>query len=225
MLWEAFPQLRQHLLHTHLGRAANISKQSAEDSKSFTRAQLYMSHRQDFVELVDYLSNELDIVFVRKYELYQRLFPRNHYSGNHFDADGSPAVLDGWAKRYQAIVELTDHELSEVELDFWIMECGRMGEDLQFEFKPQKGLKIFLFGDTPSDSINTGFTFDPARQVFYFGEVINRIYAFCGRQSISPLLMDGHDFQIRFKEYFIKIKSGQTRHRVGDPGAFFEATR
>jgi hypothetical protein len=94
---------------------------------------------------------------------------------------------------------------------------------LQFEFKPQKGLKIFLFCDKPSNTINTGFTFDPTRQIFYFGEVMNRIYAFCGRQPISPLLMDGHDFQIRFKEYFVKIKSGQTRHGVFDPDAFSEA--
>lgn len=206
-------------------KAANISKQSAEDSKLFTRAQLYVSHRQAFVELIDYLSSELDVVFVRKYELYQRLFPRNHYSGNHFDTDGNPAVLDDWAEKYQAIVDCTGRALSDVELDFWIMACGKMGEDLQFELKPQKGLKIFLFGDNPLEAINTGFTSDPARQVFYFGEVMNRIYAFCGRQPVSPLLMDGHDFQIRFKEFFFKIKSGQTRHRVFDPDSLPDATR
>jgi len=204
-------------------KAANISKQSAEESKSFTRAQLYMSHRQDFVELIDYLSSELDVVFVRKYELYQRLFPRNHYSGNYFDADGNPLILDDWAEKYQAIVDLTARALSDQELDLWIMACVKMGEDLQFEIKPQKGLKIILFGDKPSDAINTGFTFNPARQVFYFGEVMNRIYAFCGAQPISPLLMDGHDFQIRFREYFVKVKSGQTRHRVFDPDALSEA--
>lgn len=198
-------------------KAANISKQSAEDSKLFTRAQLYMSHRQDFLDLIDYLSGELDIVFVRKYELYQRLFPRNHYSGNHFDVDGNPAVLDDWAEKYKAIIKMTTLDLSDAQLEVWIMACGKMGEDLQFEFKPKKGLKIFLFAKTPSDSINTGFTFDPARQVFHFGEVMNRIYAFCGYQQIRPLLMDGHDFQIKFKEYFIKIKSGQTCHRVFDP--------
>ncbi|WP_125929509.1 hypothetical protein [Pseudomonas putida] len=206
-------------------KAANISKQSAEDSKLFTRAQLYMSHRQDFVDLVDYLSQELDVVFVRKYELYQRLFPRNHYSGNHFDAYGNQAVLDDWAQKYKAIVEATTRELSDVELDIWIMACIKMGEDLQFEFKPQKGPKIYLFAETPSDSIVTGFTSDPTRQVFYFGEVMNRIYAFCGRQPIELLLMDGHKFQVQFKEYFLKISSKKTCHRVFDPDERFETTR
>jgi hypothetical protein len=203
-------------------KAANVSKRSAEDSKLFTRGQLYMSHRQNFIELLDYVSDELQIKFIRKYELYQRLFPRNHYSGNYFDAEGESEVLSGWAEKYKEIVSLAEFDLSDSDLDVWMMGCCSLGEDMQFEFIPQKGPKIFLFGETPSDSICTGFSFDPARQVFYFGEVINRLYAFCGRESITPLLMDRHDFQIHFRKYFLKIQSGHTSHRVGDPGMPFE---
>lgn len=196
-------------------KAANISKQSAQDSKSFTRAQLYMSHRQDFTELLDYIASELKVVFYRKNDLYYKLFPRNHYSGETFEAVGQKDVIADWSIKYSEIVSFTNKESgSDTEIDDWIIKCSNLSDSMNFAF-PRLGdndPELYLYAC--SDPIQTQFSTSPARPVFLLAEVMNHIFAFCACKKIEPLIMDGHPFEARYLRYFDKVKAGHKLHYV-----------
>lgn len=195
-------------------KAANISKQSAEDSKSFTRAQLYMSHRQDFTELLDYIASELKVVFYRKNDLYYKLFPRNHYSGETFEAVGQADVIADWSKKYSEIVSFVEKDSSCSDIDDWIISCSNLSDLMNFAF-PRLGdnepeLYLYAF----ADPIQTQFSTSPARPVFLLAEVMNHIFAFCASKKIDPLIMDEHPFEAHYLRYFNNIRAGHKLHYV-----------
>ncbi len=195
-------------------KAANISKQSAADSKSFTRAQLYMSHRQDFTELLDYIASELKVVFYRKNDLYYKLFPCNHYSGETFETIGKKEVTDSWSKKYLEIVSFTKGESSDSEIDRWIIECSRLCDAMNFAL-PRLGNdepELYLYALT--EPIQTQFSTTPARPVFLLAEVMNHIFAFCASKKVDPLVMIGHPFEEHYLRYFNKIKAGHELHYI-----------
>ncbi|WP_409487916.1 hypothetical protein ACK1U3_18395 [Pseudomonas promysalinigenes] len=196
-------------------KAANISKQSAEDSKSFTRVQLYMSHREDFIELLDYIAAELKVVFFRKNDLYAKLFPNNHYSGAVFEAKASDGVIDVWLAEYEEIKLVTSREPIDLELDLWVMRCSTLSEEMHFVFPQSKEPQLYLHAfELP---IQTQFTQSPARPVFYLGEVMNHLRSFSGYGKIEPLLLADHPFEHHFSNYFARIARGHPQHYVGHP--------
>lgn len=195
-------------------KAANIAKRSAEDSRSFTRAQLYMSHRQDFTELLDYIASELQVIFYRKNDLYYKLFPRNHYSGDTFEAVGHSDLVANWAAKYSDIVSFTEGAASDSELDDWILKCSNLSDDMNFAFPSLKDdePELYLYADL--NPIQTQFSINPARPVFLLAEVMNHIFAFCASKKIEPLVMDGHPFEEHYLRYFNKIRAGHELHFV-----------
>lgn len=198
-------------------RAATIAKRSAEDNKAFSRAQLYISHRADFGELLGYVAKELQVIFYRKNELYKKLFPNNHYSGEVFDSKGSEEVFDSWKAQYAAIIERTEKPLSNLEFYDWISDCIDILSEMHYEHarpdEPQ--ICFWAFMEYP---VATGFTSSPARHVFNMSEVMSRIRVFCGRDEIEPCLLEGQAFEAHYKLYYENIRSGHKEHYVGMPG-------
>jgi hypothetical protein len=198
-------------------KAANISKRSAEDSKLFTRAQLYMSHRQDFTELLDYIASELKVVFYRKNDLYYKLFPRNHYSGKTFEAVGQNEIITEWSIRYSEIVSFTEEESGDADIDDWIIACSNLSDSMNFAFPRLADNEPELYLYAFSEPIQTQFSSSPARPVFLLAEVMNHIFAFCACEKIEPLIMDGHPFETHYLRYFNKIKAGHRMHYITVP--------
>jgi len=195
--------------------AARISRKSAEESKSFTRAQLYVSHRKDFIELLDYIAEELKVVFFRKYELYMKLFPENHYSGEVFEPDANTETIKNWAVKYEELSLITKGAPSDLELEFWVMECSTLAEQMHFAFPRSEEPQLYL--DAYELPIQTQFEISPARPVFYLGEVMNHLRAFGGGERIEPLLLADKPFEEYFVRYFTRIAKGHPTHRVCRP--------
>lgn len=197
--------------------AANIAKQSAEDNKVFARAQLYISHRGDFDDLLDYVAKELGVIFYRKNELYKKLFPQNHYSGEVFDSKGDSDVFKQWRSKYRSIVVRSETPLSDEGLYEWISDCMELLRDIHYEHaKPDEAQICFwAFTEHPEP---TGFTSSPARHVFNLAEVMNRIFTFSGREEIETCFLEGHPFESHYNLYYEKIRSGHEDHFVGVPG-------
>ncbi|MBH3404497.1 hypothetical protein I5P86_05470 [Pseudomonas glycinae] len=197
--------------------AASIAKRSAEDNKVFARAQLYISHRGDFKELLRNAEKEVGIIFYRENELYKTLFPNNHYSGDVFDASGNESVFEGWKKRYQDIVESTDTGLNDSQLYEWIISCIELLGEMNYQHSRSDEPQICFWAFEEFAS-PTGFTSSPARHVFNLAEVMNRLLVFCGREEITPCYLENSPFESHYKLYFDNIKNGHSEHYVGVPG-------
>ncbi len=202
-------------------KAANISKASADDSKYFARAQLYMSHRKDFFELIDYVASELKVVFFRKNDLYRKLFPGNHYSGRSFDTIGNLDVVNEWRSSYAELVLITGQAPSDLALVRWIIECSNLSDSMHFAFPRLDDIEPELYLFVKTDPIQTQFSRTPARPVFLLGEVLNHLLSFCGHERIEPLLMDRHPFEDHYLSFFDRVDAGHSehyvRHRVREP--------
>ncbi|SEM51258.1 hypothetical protein SAMN04487857_102377 [Pseudomonas sp. ok272] len=195
--------------------AASVSRKSAEESKYLTRAQLYVSHRKDFIELLDYVAAELKVVFFRKYELYMKLFPENHYSGEVFEPDANIDAIKNWVAKYEELSSITKGAPSDLELEFWIMECSTLAEQMHFVFPRSEEPQLYLHASELP--IQTQFEISPARPVFYLGEVMNHLRAFGGYTRITPLLLADQPFEVYFARYFTRIAKGHPTHRVCRP--------
>ncbi|CAM4010501.1 hypothetical protein [Pseudomonas wadenswilerensis] len=198
-------------------RAADIAKSSSEDNNSFSKAQLFISHRADFVDMLDYTAKELGVIFYQKNDLYSKLFPSNHYSGDVFESSGSDEVVEKWLELRKSIVERTENGLSDDELFLWIVDCMELRREMYFEDKRQTEPQIcfWAFSEHVTD---TGFVSSPARHVFNISEVMSRLLKFCGRQRLEDVLLEGHPFEGHYKVYYDKIERGHDYHYVGMPG-------
>lgn len=196
-------------------KAATIAKTSAEDSKAFTRAQLYMSHRKDFIDLLDEIADELKVVFFRRYDLYTKLFPNNHYSSEFFEAKANLDVVNNWVSKYAEVERVTKGFPVALEIDLWVMSCSDLSESMHFVFPRSEEPQLYLYAS--SRPIQTQFHEDPSRPVFYLGEAMNKLLAFGGREKVEPVLLMDHPFTEHFAKYFRAIANGHDMHCVTRP--------
>lgn len=198
-------------------QAAAIAKTSSEDNNSFAKAQLFISHRTDFIDMLDYAAEELGVIFYQKNDLYSKIFPSNHYSGEVFDSSGNDEVVKNWIKLRKSIVDRTEVGLSDDRLCRWIEDCMDLRRELFFEDKRQTEPQICFWAFT-EHATATGFISSPARHVFNISEVMSRLLKFCGRQRLEDVLLEGHPFEAHYKRYYDKIDGGHDYHYVGMPG-------
>jgi hypothetical protein len=197
-------------------KSAKIASNAAKDSRNFGRLQILTSHQQLFDRVLDDAEKEMRIGFFRRTYLYERLFPGNRNLATGFTTNGQASIIVEWATIYRQIEDIVASEVppSPSQLHEWIKQCAILANDMSFTFPqlPPGSGEILIDGH-----INSNFTDNPGKPLYFLGEVLHRLATFGLIQHPYPMPINRRDHNVfleAFKNFYRSIYNGETRHRL-----------
>jgi hypothetical protein len=118
-------------------RSATISSVAAIDSRTFSRMQTYILHRQQFEILLRDIEQELSVTFREKNGLYNDIFPDNRHIDRPFSMKAHGPAFYSWIASFNELVEQTNKHppMHFRELKIWMVEQVVLADDcLRFRF-------------------------------------------------------------------------------------------
>ena len=119
-------------------RSASISSVATTDSRTFSRMQAYILHRQQFEVLLSDIEKELSVIFKEKNGLYNDIFPDNRHIDRAFSMKAHGLEFSAWAETLKTLVAKTNKfpPMQQRELRSWMFDQALLtGNYLRFSFK------------------------------------------------------------------------------------------
>lgn len=156
-------------------RSASISSLAATDSRSFSRMQAYIIHRQQFEVLLNDIEKELTVSFREKNGLYNDIFPDNRHIDRPFSMKANGVEFNAWAETFKKLLAQTNKHppMHRRELKTWMVEQIMLtGNYLRFRFTiDHESFRI--------EDIDTQVSIeDPMLALSLSSKVLNHFYVF-----------------------------------------------
>ncbi|OFJ45675.1 hypothetical protein BJN42_11665 [Pseudomonas koreensis] len=118
-------------------RSASVSSAAATDSRSFSRMQAYILHKQLFETLLIDIERELDITFRERNGLYNDIFPDNRHLERPFNMQAHGAAFTDWIEKFKELIDQTyfNPPMQPPQMKIWMVEQVVLADDcLRFKF-------------------------------------------------------------------------------------------
>ncbi|WP_095151837.1 hypothetical protein [Pseudomonas sp. Irchel s3b5] len=156
-------------------QSARISRDSAEQSRLFSRMQAYVMHRQQFEALLAQIEHDCAIKFRKKDALYNDIFPDNRHMGRAFDMSAHGVEVFSWKQSFLNLRERSNKYpgMGIRELSTWMIDQVFLySNSLRFEFEAEG--KVFYLGGIRT---NIGLE-QPMLPLKKISDVLNQILIF-----------------------------------------------
>lgn len=118
-------------------RSASISRDAATDSRTFSRMQAYVLHKQQFEVLLADIEKELTVTFRERNGLYNDIFPDNRHMNRPFSMKANGPEFYAWIESFRELVAQTivHPPMGFKELKIWLVEQIILADNfLRFRF-------------------------------------------------------------------------------------------
>ncbi|VVN43938.1 hypothetical protein [Pseudomonas fluorescens] len=183
-------------------RSASISSVAATDSRTFSRMQAYILHKQQFEVLLSDIEKELSVIFKEKNNLYNDIFPNNRHIEKPFTMTAHGTQFDAWGETFKILVTQTNQypPMDERELREWLIDQAMLtGDYLRFNFKIED--KSFRLGalDTHVSALNPMFS------LMLSSKVLNHFYVFGMVYEYLEMSTPSHYFVESLEKFKLNI--------------------
>lgn len=162
-------------------QSATISKDAASQSRTHSRLQVYIMHREQFYSALDSIEADHVVRFYCRDELYNDLFPRNRFIDQDFESTLSHDHIDSWSESYAKLAKLADllpldgDAGSDRSLAAWSMDYTYLSRNyLRYKVETGGALQFFVSGE-----IATGLCCEYIDNYLWkMHNIINALYRF-----------------------------------------------
>lgn len=132
-------------------RAASIANKQSTDSALSIRWQMYKMHLESFNEWLQGIESDQGVVFYRKHELYEVMFPSNRDPSQMFSDKGSAEVIS-WGNSFGKLADLacTYKALGSREVEMWVFEYARLTGYMKYSLLSVNNKQFFLDNRLPT---------------------------------------------------------------------------
>jgi hypothetical protein len=183
-------------------RSASISRDAATDSRSFSRMQAYILHKQQFEVLLSDIEKELGITFREKNGLYNDIFPDNRHTDRPFSMKANGPEFYAWIDSFKDLVEQTNVHppMGFRELKAWMVEQVVLADNfLRFRYSVDN--ETFRVGEIDTQvSIE-----DPMYGLELCNTVLNHFHVFGMIDGYLGMSSPPSWFETSLKEFKFRI--------------------
>lgn len=119
-------------------RSATVSQKAADQSRLFSRMQAYILHRQHFEVLLGQVEKDCSVLFIKRDELYNDIFPDNRHMDREFNMRSTGIQVDSWKSSFKSLMARSNKysEMEFRELSSWMIDQVLLsGNFLRFNFE------------------------------------------------------------------------------------------
>lgn len=188
-------------------RAASIANKQSTDSALSIRWQMYKMHQESFNEWLQGIESDQGVVFYRKHELYEIMFPFNRDPSQAFSDKGSTEVV-AWGNSFEKLSDqaCTHKALGPREVESWVFDYARTIGYMRYYLLPINDKQFFI-----DNRLATGISFDNYELVLpVMYKVVERLSRFAfvdcvhGYRGMTPEFKDsfmGFYFEVSMNNY------------------------
>jgi hypothetical protein len=186
-------------------QAAKTSKEQSEDSARQNRWQIYVSHYDLFNRHLDGMEKDFNIDFIRRNELYEKMFPNNRNIFIPFSPIGDDQVVI-WHDEYRKLESLSRKQMlpNDQEICVWLSGCSWLAGQIQLSMLKDDELQFFL-----GDGVPTGINLENFENALpKIASVLERLSNFSCKNG-SPIY-NGMTWQMRngIRSFINSVASG-----------------
>lgn len=183
-------------------RAASIANKQSSDSALSIRWQMYKMHLESFNEWLQGIETDQGVVFYRKHELYEIMFPFNRDPSQAFSDKGSSEVVS-WGSSFGKLADLAcTYKFSGArEVEAWIFDYARLTGCMRYSLLPINARQFFL-----DDRLPTGVSVDNHEAILrVMGKVVERLSKFAFVESASVYRGMTSEFESSFMSFYYDV--------------------
>jgi hypothetical protein len=177
-------------------RAASIANKQSTDSALSIRWQMYKMHLDSFNEWLQGIEFDQGVVFYRKHELYEIMFPFNRDPSEAFSDKGSSEVVS-WANSFKRLADVacTYKALGPREIEEWIFDYARITGYMRYYLLSPDDKQFFF-----DNRLATGVSIDNYEDVL---PAMNSIVERLSKFAFVDLKYGYRGMTAEFKESFM----------------------
>lgn len=183
-------------------RAASIANKQSTDSALSIRWQMYKMHLDSFNEWLQGIESDQSVVFYRKHELYEIMFPFNRDPSQAFSDKGSLEVI-AWANSFKRLADVacTYKPLGSRDIEAWVFDYARITGYMRYYLLPPDDKQFFL-----DNRLATGVSIDNYEVVLpVMYKVVERLSKFAFVESTHGYRGMTTDFKESFMEFYFDV--------------------
>lgn len=194
-------------------RAASVAQRQSFDTALTTRWQMYKMHVDSFYTWLDSIESDQKVVFFKRHELYEIMFPCNRDPSLEFSDKGS-AEVSAWCSKFASVIgqACLPKTLGDREMGSWINDYVVLNDFIKYEFIPASEPQFYLDG-----RIATGITIDKYEQALkVMSNVLLGLSKFSFVQYVNPYRSLSEEFRSSLSSFFRSVTmSGCSEHAYG----------
>jgi hypothetical protein len=191
-------------------RAASIANKQSTDSALSIRWQMYKMHVESFNEWLQGIESDQGVIFYRKQELYEAMFPSNRDPSLMFSDKGSEEVTS-WGSSFGKLADIacTYKALGSKDLEMWVFDYARLTGYMRYSLLSANNKQFFL-----DDRLPTGVSLDNYDVVLsVMSDVIGRLSKFAFVEPGQGYRGMSSQFKDSFMDFYLDVSmKGYNRH-------------